>query len=273
MAYAGICLGEDLQSHSDPFFHAASLDEIVSYITSAGVNSIPAKTATNNNPPVVSGGNAYTIPMGTPFLLTAVGSDSDGDVVSYCWEEMDLGQAGPPNDDALELRPLFRSLSPDTKESRVFPSMQDLLAGLSPLGDILPTRNRTLAFRVTARDNRSGGGSFSSSMTSVSVVTDSGPFKINEPQSTAVWKAGSTQTLTWNAAGTASAPISCSNVKISISIDGGQTFTPLIQSTANIGSTTLVLPQTPATTARIKIEAIGNIFFNISPAFKIASAN
>jgi hypothetical protein len=53
-------------------------------------------------------------------------------------------------------------------------------------------------------------------------------------------------------------------VKISLSTDGGTTFLTLIESTPNDGSETIVLPSQPTSTARIKIEAIGNIFFDIS---------
>ncbi|HRG82927.1 MAG TPA: T9SS type A sorting domain-containing protein, partial [Chitinophagaceae bacterium] len=60
------------------------------------------------------------------------------------------------------------------------------------------------------------------------------------------------------------APVSCANVKISLSTDGGNTFTTLIASTPNDGSQVVTIPNTPSTTARIKVEAVGNIFFDIS---------
>ena len=59
--------------------------------------------------------------------------------------------------------------------------------------------------------------------------------------------------------------MSCANVKISLSTDGGQTFpTVLAASTANDGSEAVTIPAGQTTTARIKVEAVGNVFFDIS---------
>ena len=91
MGYAGIT-GDDMQAHSDPYFHSDSIDAIRSFVT----NSIPGigtTTSTGNNPPTVNAGSAYTIPTGTPFVLTAVGSDPDNDPLTYDWQERDLGPA------------------------------------------------------------------------------------------------------------------------------------------------------------------------------------
>jgi hypothetical protein len=57
------------------------------------------------------------------------------------------------------------------------------------------------------------------------------------------------------------------NVKISLSTDGGQTFpTVLAASTPNDGSQSVTLPNVSTSTARIKIEAVGNYFFDINDA-------
>src|SRR5205823_5728817 len=87
MGYAGICGVDDLQPHSDPYFVHRSYDQIMAYVTSGGGSACSANTSTGNNPPTVSAGANYTIPRQTPFQLTATGSDTDGDMLTFCWEQ------------------------------------------------------------------------------------------------------------------------------------------------------------------------------------------
>ena len=112
MAYAGICGESDLQANSNSYFHAASLQEIFDYVTSDEIKVVPIITATNNRPPSIVAGQKFIIPKATPFSLRATGTDPDGDPITYSWEQVDLGDASPPDDDVAALRPLFRSFNP-----------------------------------------------------------------------------------------------------------------------------------------------------------------
>ena len=274
MAYRFACAPEDLMS-TDTYFHNASIEQIVNYTTNGTGNSCAVTSATGNNPPVVDAGPVHTIPMGTPFTLTATGSDPDGDALTFGWEEFDLGSPAPPSTDDGS-RPIFRSFLPTSSPSRTFPRLQDVLSGFATLGESMPVTTRTMNFRVTARDNRTGGGGVNSAATQVNVRADSGPFTVTQPISSSTWSTGSNQTVTWNVANTNIAPVSCANVKITLSTDGGTTF-PIIlaNNTPNDGSESVTIPGTPsAGGARVKVEAVGNIFFNISQAFSInGSAN
>jgi hypothetical protein len=81
------------------------------------------------------------------------------------------------------------------------------------------------------------------------------------------YKGGSTQNITWNPANTNIAPVGASNVKISLSTDGGKTYPHVLAATtANDGSEPVTLPNVGTTQARVKIEGVGNVFFDISNA-------
>jgi hypothetical protein len=243
LAYAGLCGVESLQPTADAYFHAGSQDQIIAFITNAATGgSCPVSTATGNTPPTVSAGPDYTIPAGTPFTLTAAGSDAGGNYLTYAWEEMDLGTQSPPNTDD-GTRPIFRSFLPTASPSRTFPQLSDLLSNTTTLGESLPTTTRSMNFRVTVRDNRLSGGGTASDDMILNVRSDSGPFQVTQPNTAVTWAAGSTQTVTWNEALTSLAPVSCANVKISMSTDGGNTFSiVLAASTPNDGSETVAIP-------------------------------
>ncbi|HEX8145588.1 MAG TPA: zinc-dependent metalloprotease family protein [Pyrinomonadaceae bacterium] len=266
MAYAGICGQSDLQRNSDSYFHGASLEEILTYVTSEGVSAVPRVTPTNNRPPSVVAGQRFVIPKGTPFKLEAVGTDADGDAVTFCWEQFDLGKESPPDGDADEARPIFRSFGPSKAAARFFPQVEGLLSGRVTPGETLPARARLMSFRVTARDNRAGGGGVGVANATVSVVTDSGPFDVTGPAAAATWTVGTSQVVTWDVAGTSEAPVSCGRVRLSLSTDGGKTYTVLMPSTPNTGGANVTVPNTPTARARIMVEAVDNAFFDVSPS-------
>jgi hypothetical protein len=294
-AYAGICGGDNLQRASEDYFHRKSLDQMLAFTTNASAGaSCGVSSATGNAPPTVTTAPAFTIPRSTPFTLTAVGNDTDGHPLTYIWEQFDLGAAnatGVLTDTGSG--PLFRSFIPSADPTRTFPSLRyilnnanvapataPLLGTVSPnfmTAELLPSTARTLNFRVTVRDNRAGGGGVNDAATAITVSAGAGPFAVTAPNAAVSWAAGSNQTISWNVANTAAAPVSAANVQIALSLDGGYTFpTILAANTPNSGSLLVTIPaNTPPTTqARIRVAAVGNIFFDISDVnFTITSSN
>ena len=266
MAYAGICGSHNLQNFSDDYFHGISIDEIVAYTTVSFGNSCPVITATGNNAPVVTvptGG--FAIPINTPFSLTGSATDPNGDPLTYCWEEFDLGPAGHPNTPSGNA-PIFRSFDPVTSTSRTFPKLSNIINNTQTIGEILPSYSRNLTFRLTSRDNRIGGGGVGkSSNLAFTVTSTAGPFLVTSPNTAVNWPALSNQTITWNVANTNTAPVNCALVNILLSTDGGQTFPiTIVSNTANDGIEDVVISNNQTTTARIEIKAADNIFFDMS---------
>ena len=267
MGYAGICDIDDLQSNSDDYFHTISFDEIVAYST-VGAGTCGAVSATGNTPPnVTSGTGGYTIPHSTPFVMSGTSSDPDGDSLTYCWEEFDLPtSAGPaPPNLGYVVPPYFRSFDPTTDPSRTFPRMSDIVNGTTTLGEILPDAATSLSFRLTARDNRAGGGGVNYNTYAIDVSGSAGPFQVTAPSAPDVWDVGTTRAVTWDVAGTDVAPVNCSAVNARLSTDGGFTYPiSLISGTPNDGSASVTVPDNETNQARVKVECADNIFFNIS---------
>lgn len=267
MAYAGICDNDDIATHSDANFHAISVSRIVQY-TRTGVGATCGQvTASGNTPPqAVAPAGGFTIPIDTPFELTGKGSDANSDRLTYQWEQMDLGAGGSPSA-YLPSAPLFRSYPPSTSSTRVFPRLTDLLANRATLSEKLPKVSRTLNFRLTVRDNRvapSSGGLATADLR-FNVSAAAGPFRVTAPNATGSYTGGAPLSVTWNPANTQNAPVSCAQVDISLSTNGGQNFSQtLAKAVPNTGSATVTLPTTPTTLGRIKIKCSNNVFFDVS---------
>lgn len=278
MGYAGIT-AKDVQPHSDPYFHAASIRDITGYMKSTA-GSCSVNTANGNAAPVASAGADYTIPKSTPFMLTGSGTDANGDTLTYDWEQFDK-QTGTADPNATKTSGVnFRSYNPTASPVRYFPNMTTVLAGklftaATALNvEYLPNVARTLNFRLTVRDNKTGAGANAFDDMKVTVNAASGPFKVTVPNTATSYAGNSSQTVTWDVASTTAAPVNCANVDVMISTDGGVTWTALATATPNDGSELVIMPNLDTTTARIMVKANGNIFFDVSDAnFTITKTN
>jgi hypothetical protein len=261
MSYAGICGNQNIQAHSDDYFVVRSYDQISAFTQVGQGNACATTTATGNLPPVpVAGYGGLTLPINTPFMLEGTVTDPDGDAVTYCWEEFDLGPAGHPNTPSGNA-PIFRSFKPKTSPIRWFPRPVDVRNNVHTLGELLPSYSRTLNFRLVGRDNL-GGVAWDA--TSFAVDGSSGPFLVTSIGTTP-WDAGFQRTITWDVAGTDIAPVSCPSVDITLSTDDGFTFpTVLLAGTPNDGSAVVTVPALATTLARVMIKAANNVFFDLN---------
>lgn len=273
LGYAGVC-SPDVAPHSDAMYGGYTLGEMHSFITGSG-HTCDAVTSPVNAPPTANAGVDRTIPRSTPFILSGTGTDADaGNVLTYSWEQMNSTPATQPPIATSTAGPCFRPMLPDTSNKRFLPNLPAVIANTTPTWEVLASVGRTYNFRLTVRDNAPGGGCNAQDDMKVTVNGTAGPFLVTAPNTALTWAGGSTQTVTWNVAGTASAPVNCTNVDILLSTDGGLTW-PIIlaSSTPNDGSHTVILPDLATTTARVIVKASANIFYDMSNAnFTITSA-
>lgn len=264
MGYAGIC-PPNVQSNSDDYFHAISLQEMQTYILTGPGGVCPVEVATGNQGPSVEAGPNRTIPKSTPFALMATASDANGDSLTYCWEQMDNQQAPMPPQAGNTGGPMFRSFKPGPAPTRYFPRLTDLVNNVNPTWEELPGVARTLNFRVTVRDNHPAGGCTAEDNLTLTVSGTAGPFVVTHPNTALTWFVGDTETVTWDVANTNVAPVGCTEVRILLSKDGGFTY-PVVLANAvpNTGSAQVDVPDELSDNCRIMVQAVGNVFFDIS---------
>lgn len=273
MGYAGITF-YDVQKHSDPFFHARSIEQITNNIKT---KTCSVNTPTGNSIPTADAGPDYTIPKSTPFVLTGSGTDSDGDSLTYIWEQMDFGTSSQTGSNSAATStktagPTFRSWVPVVSPVRYFPQMETVLKGKTEtMGEeinveALSSVSRDLNFRLTVRDNRLGGAGNNSDDAKITVNALAGPFLITSQNNAVSYVGGTSQTVTWEVAGTTSNNINTANVDIFWSTDNGETWTTLLAATPNDGSEAVVIPNVATKSGRIMVKGSNHIFFDVNNA-------
>jgi hypothetical protein len=268
MAYAGICAPQNVQNNSDAYFHQRSLFLIFNNVNT-GNSTCASQTVTGNIAPIANAGTNFTVPISTPYKLTGTSTDVDGTAShTFTWEQYDLGASGVPAA-TNTAGPMVRSFEGTSSPTRFIPNLTDLRTsnGGGTTWEVLPSVNRSQNFRLTVRDNDSRGGNTAVSPMTVNFSSTAGPFRVTS-QNTAnsvVWTPGTTETITWNVAGTNAGVTNSPNVNIRLSTDGGLTYpTVLLANTPNDGSQAITVPNVTAPYCRVMVEAATNIFFNIN---------
>lgn len=262
MAYAS-CDTDNLPFGRQFYFHTDAQESIINFTRNFGGSGCTVSLPLNNQAPTVDASNPVSyIPISTPFELTGMGADSDGDSLTYCWEQFDLGPAGTVNS-PVGNAPIFRSFPPVPTPHRTFPSLSDLLTNSQTRGELLPTYDRDLTFRLTVRDQNGG---VATDEIAFEVTENAGPFEVLYPSDpNIVVTAGYPMQIQWDVAFTDLSPINCSRVDIYLSTDEGLTFPYLLlDSVPNTGSASFILPDIETEFARIKIKAANNVFFDLS---------
>lgn len=269
MGYAGIC-APNLQNNSDDYFHAHSYDEVMAFVETGNGGSCATTSNTGNSAPVVTvpeGG--WVIPIETPFRLTGSATDANGDDLTYCWEQMDLGPSSHP-DSPIGNAPIFRSWDPKEVPYRVFPQMINVVIGNTVTGETYPTYDRDLSFRLTVRDENTAGGGVGFDELEFEVSEDAGPFIVTSPASGASVESVNGYNIEWDVANTDLPPVSCDSVhielcKFNVATQVMETIDTLARATANDGSETVFIDAAFVGGGYyIRVSAADNVFFNIN---------
>ncbi len=269
MGYAGIC-SSNTQAHSNDDFNYVNIDNISVNVQPGGNSTCSINTALVNQPPVANAGNDYVIPKGTAFVLEGSATDPDGLAsLTYNWSQNDPAQS-PGNAAPLStyaVGPLYNVVLPSVSPNRYMPNLASVVAkNLTPTWEVTPSVARDLNFSFIVRDNDVLGGQTSADLMKVT-VDNSGPFIVTSQNTPTTWNAGASETISWNVAGTNIGAVSAANVNIYLSLDSGFTY-PFVLATnvPNIGSATITVPATGATTTkgRIMVRGAGNIFFALN---------
>jgi len=147
MSYAGIAgANYNLQSHSYPFFHGQSINQINQTL---GLKTSLGSINTGNRNPIITSSIDRVVEFDTPFSLSAIATDPDGDELYYQWDEIDPTVIAytipkPTNFSGS----MFASVLPSKLNYRNF--------YLRDKWNVYPTISRVCNFMLTVTDSKGG---------------------------------------------------------------------------------------------------------------------
>ena len=267
MSYAGICGPNNLQRHSDAYYHTKSINEINGYMRFNSIgSSCGSPVESSNSAPEPDAKSDTVIPARTPFILTGSASDPDSNQeLTYVWDQMDTGTASDVDVDTGD-NALIRSLPPSSSATRYVPRLKDIFQQHFIRGESLPVASRELNFAFTVRDGRGG---IETDLMTVTVSGTGRTFALTSHGSRRNLGVGQESRVKWDVAGTTSSPINCHAVNISLLQANGHRV-QLESNTANDGSETVTIPSSALgmSGARMMVacDRPASTFFNISAA-------
>ena len=270
MSYAGICFDaiNNLQTTADDYYHTISLQQMLFLSRDGSAKSCAELEPTSNLAPEIELPYAddFYIPIGTPFKLSAQGFDANGDSLTYCWEQFDIGPLNSPPGSPEGNSPLFRSLPPQPSPTRYFPMLQKVVEEEFDRSEVLPNYDRDLTFRCTVRDNNIESGAVNWEEVHFKSTSTAGPFLVmSHAQPGTQWEVGDLKEIRWDVANTDNDTVNCQYVNILLSTNGGKDFDKiLLENTPNDGKAMVVIPNFITQSARIMVEAADNIFYDIA---------
>ena len=125
MSYQSLCGSDNIPGPEGDYFNIGSVEDMIQFYELANGSQCGEVIPTENNHPSVDVDyeDDFWIPISTPFELNAKGEDVNGDAITYCWEQYDLGPEASLGDYILT-SPLFRSFPPRQASNRVFPKLR-----------------------------------------------------------------------------------------------------------------------------------------------------
>ncbi|MBK8485342.1 MAG: T9SS type A sorting domain-containing protein [Saprospiraceae bacterium] len=281
MSYSGLCGGGlNVESGNLPhpnYFHVNSVERIINFTRKFDGSTCGISTPTTNtfpNPEILFPSGLY-IPIRTPFKLSGKATDMENDSLTYNWEQYDAGGYGPVlgEPSLTEEGPLFKSLFPGINPIRIVPAWLTILTKANfERTEVLPTINRQINFRFTARDNHAGSGGTAWKQTFFRAIQSAGPFSVTYPNDsqTDTLFTNVCNKVSWDVANTDKSLVNCQRVNIYLMPNRLITnnLIPLVLNTENDGEELITVPDTlvGASRARILVESAENIFFDVSDA-------
>ncbi|WP_336960247.1 reprolysin-like metallopeptidase [Chryseobacterium contaminans] len=277
MGYAGIT-DDNVAMNSDAYFHYSSINQVLASL-GGKPNCGTSEIINNNTAPVIASLPAYTIPKETAYYLDASATDAENNAMTYTWEQYDSvgAQNTISGDSGWGYNPegsLTRSFTGTATGRRYFPSQNLVMNGIltnKPTWETVSYIPRTLHYAVTVRDQNAQRSMLSTAETTVTVGND-GPFKFNGLTTTSALYNNALNIIYWEVANTNLAPYNAANVKIDYTTDNGVTWTNLAASVPNTGSYSAQMPTNLSGAVKLRISAIGNVFYAVSPAVTVGPA-